>query len=699
MNHAIPMAQGIKGRLTFFGIGNKILALCLFFCIFLPIAVGGIAYFVALDVMNQETRINLINQVTTTKDLTFNFDQIAADIADKDKVLNILKEHIRETDVGTTGYMYVIDSKGTLIIHPNREGDNIAEYEFIQEIMRTKDGYIRYPWEGRDKVVAYTYYQPYDWIIASGSYLEEFEGPLEAIKNAIIISVILSSLIGGFIAYILARSITGPLNQVVQMISELSKGHLGMRLAIRRRDEIGTMSSAMDSFADYLQNSVIKTIQMIASGEKAERIEVKDSQDEITPALNRMIETLNDLLDQMKVLISEAQEGRLQTRGEINQFVGIYQELVYGINSMLDAVAVPIQETLRVAESYANVNFDARFDDSISVKGEFLELKTRLNKIGEHVGTELRAVILEITEQVKNLSQSAESSAATVEELSAGADTIARNVDNVQSNAEITKKSVQQVLTAMEDLSTSVATVAAKVDSVSRLSQEADTTSSQGVEKAAVAEKGINAINGAVNDVGGIINEIREQMVEIGKIVDIISSIAEQTNLLALNAAIEAARAGDAGMGFAVVANEVKTLAQDSQVSAENIARIISTLQHESEKAAVAMDQATTEVTNGSVAITETISFFRSIADQTNQISTHMNEVAGLSEEEAAAVEQVTASVSEVNTIAASTAEEAVGAAAASEEAAAVLRQLSEMQLLLAEATLKIQASMKRLTG
>lgn len=693
------MKFSLRNRLRHFGIGDKILALSLFFCIFLPIIVGGIAYAVAIDVMHQETKTTLLNQVSTTKELTINFENASRNLTDKDSFLDILKEQIRKTSVGKTGYMYVIDSNGTIIVHPKMEGQNVAQYAFIQEILKTKDGYIRYPWEGRDKVVAYAYYAPFDWYIASGSYIEEFEGPLEPIKNAIIVSVILSSLIGGCIAYLLARSITGPLKQTVRMITELSNGHLGKRLSMKRRDEIGVMARAMDSFADYLQFSVIKTIQQIASGEKAEPIPLKDPTDEIAPALNQMIETLNSLLDQMGVLIGDAQEGRLQTRGDVTRFVGTYRELVVGINAMLDAITIPLNESLHVAERFADVDFDARFSESISVKGDLLELKTKLNHIGEHVGTELKTVIREISDHVANLSQSAETSAATVEELAAGADAIARNVDNVQKNAEYTKDSVVQVLDAMEDLSTSVSTVAAKVDSVSRLSQDADQNSTRGITQAAVAEEGITAIHGAVSDVGVIINEIQEQMAEIGKIVDIISTIADQTNLLALNAAIEAARAGDAGLGFAVVANEVKTLAQDSQGSAENIAKIISSLQHQSEKASHAMNLATTEVSKGSLAITDTITFFHSIADQTKQISVHMNEVAALSEEEAASVQQITASVSEVSKVATSTAEEAVGAAAASEEAAAVLRQLSEMQELLAEASINIKSSMTRLTG
>ncbi|PWR71356.1 HAMP domain-containing methyl-accepting chemotaxis protein [Methanospirillum lacunae] len=507
---------------------------------------------------------------------------------------------------------------------------------------------------------------------------------------------VLAALILGIV---ISKGIVGPLNRTVEMILEMGKGHLGMRLSMNRKDEIGIMADAMDTFATDLQTRVIHRMQLIAVGEKVQDIPPYDEKDEISPALNQMISTLNALLDQMGILIGNAKEGKLQTRGDPDHFIGIYRELVNGINQMLDAITIPLNETLHVAEEYANVNFNARFNDTYEVNGDLLELKLKLNKIGEHVGKELKALILEITDQVENLTKSAESSAATVEQLAAGADTIAQNVENVQLNADLTNKSVQQVLTAMEELSTSVSTVAVKVDSVSKLSQDADRTSTQGVEKAAIAEDGIHSITGSVNDVGHIISEIKGQMIEIGKIVEIISGIADQTNLLALNAAIEAARAGDAGMGFAVVANEVKTLAQDSQKSAENIANIISLLQSQSEKAATAMNLAEQEVKKGSAAITDTITFFRSIANQTQQISMYITEVAGLSEEEAAAVQQITASVSEVNKLSMATAEEAVGASAASEEAAAALKQLSDMQEILADASQKIGSSMVRLTG
>jgi methyl-accepting chemotaxis protein len=251
----------------------------------------------------------------------------------------------------------------------------------------------------------------------------------------------------------------------------------------------------------------------------------------------------------------------------------------------------------------------------------------------------------------------------------------------------------------MEDLNTAVASVATKVETVSTLSQHANTITGEGVKQAAVAEQGIGAINTSVHDVGTIISEIKEQMNEIGTIVGIISDIADQTSLLALNAAIEAARAGEAGLGFAVVADEVKSLAQESQASAVKIAGIITSLQKQSERAGSAMNQATAEVSNGSGAIGDTIRYFQTIADKVGEITQHMAEVASLSEEESASVEEITASISEVKRMVGETAKEAVSSAAASEESSAALNQVSGIISDLSVITTHINESISRLNS
>lgn len=514
--------------------------------------------------------------------------------------------------------------------------------------------------------------------------------------NLIIIIAVLIGIILVIFAFFLVRSITGPLYKTVEMLSELSKGHLKTRLSMNRKDEIGEMGSMMDTYADYMENSVVATLHMISMGEKnITLLTAADDQDEVSPALNQTITTINDIVGDITYLIAETQEGRLKERGDSSKYVGAYKDIIAGINNMLDAIVTPINEALRIADLFAHAKFSSRFNEDVVIKGDLIALKDGLNTVGK----ELSKAINDVSEQIGSLTASSEEAASSVEEITAGAASIAQSSAVVSGNAESSVSSVEQVLTAMEELTTSVSTVAAKVDAVSKLTQEANGTTNKGVEQAAIAETGINAINASVNDVGTIITEIRDQMNEIGKIVEIISSIADQTNLLALNAAIEAARAGDAGFGFAVVANEVKTLAQDSQGSAENIAKIITALQRESEKAAAAMNQANSEVSKGSVAITDTIQFFNIIAEQVNQIAQNMTEVAGLSEEEAAAVEEITASVSEVKIMANNTAKEATNSAAASEQSSAALNQMSDIISNLAGIASRINDSMARLNG
>lgn len=521
---------------------------------------------------------------------------------------------------------------------------------------------------------------------------------VETVSNVILVLVVVI-IIGVIIAVslgtLISRSITGPLAKAVWMLQEMSLGHLSNRLKMDRKDEVGTLAITMDKFSDDLQYVIIGGTQKIAGGDLSLTFPPRDEKDEIAPAFNQLIAAINGIVGEVGFLIEEAEEGRLQKRSDANRFSGEYKNIITGINNMLDAITTPLNEALRVAHLYSEAKFSARFDENITVNGDLIALKEGLNTIGK----ELSSAISDISEQVGHLSASSEEAAASVEEITAGSASVAQSTAVVSTNADTSVQAIGQVLTAMEELTSSVSVIASKVEAVNKLTLGANETTSHGVNQAAVADNGIKAINGAVQDVGIIISEIRDQMNEINKIVVIISDIADQTNLLALNAAIEAARAGEAGLGFAVVADEVKTLAQESQGSAENIAKIITSLQKQSDRAASAMNLANDEVSKGSVAITDTIDFFHTIADQVEQITRNMSEVAKLSETEAAAVEEITASVNEVKELSVETAKEAVGSAAATEESSAALNQVAGIINDLSTVATRINESVSRLNG
>jgi methyl-accepting chemotaxis protein len=167
-------------------------------------------------------------------------------------------------------------------------------------------------------------------------------------------------------------------------------------------------------------------------------------------------------------------------------------------------------------------------------------------------------------------------------------------------------------------------------------------------------------------------------MDEIGRITRIIRDIADQTGLLALNAAIEAARAGDAGRGFSVVAEEVKSLALMTQGSADEIAEIINALQTGTSEASQAMGKGIAEVKAGSVILDNTINTFSQISRLIEQINQDISQVTGVSEEQAAAVEEITASVHDFEGFIQKTAGESESLSEGSAQTASATAKISE---------------------
>jgi methyl-accepting chemotaxis protein len=380
--------------------------------------------------------------------------------------LKNLKSKILAMKIGETGYVYALDAgkdKGVLTLHPTLEGSNLLDakdasgHAFIAEMIERKQGMIEYPWANaslgetvpRDKIVAYNHFAKWDWVIASGSYQDEFTRQVGAIRVRTVMGGLLLAVIAGMLVfYSSKRWISRPLRKVIDSMDRIAQGDLTVKVHPESGDEIGQLLAATGDMAEHLRTAI----------------------DEIRRAADNL----------------ESSAARL---------AGASEQVATGSESQ---------------------------------------------------------------------SEAAEAMAASVEEMTA---------------------SIQQV--------------ADHSHQAGLISTAAGNTASEGAVVIEHAASEMANIADSVKQATLTVQDLGRQSEAISTIVNTIKDIADQTNLLALNAAIEAARAGEQGRGFAVVADEVRKLAERTAKSTQEISSMINGIQAGTREAVNRMETGVGQVEEG----------------------------------------------------------------------------------------------------
>ena len=496
---------------------------------------------------------------------------------------------------------------------------------------------------------------------------------------------------GGFVlavvfACLIVFGIVRVLNQLGAFAASVARGDFSYKISVRERGEIGTVIEAMKQIPTVLDQVISQAADLsgkILGGRFRDRLDdgkFAGSYADIAKAINSVSGAYTNVFDALPLplmacdksnsilFLNTAAQGAIGGNHVNSSCSGHLKAAecgnsgCFGLNAMNKGSAFAGETTIHPGGKRMDIAVSALplFNSKREAVG-YIEAITDLTEIKEK-----QAVMMRVA---RDASEIADRVAAASEELSA-------QVEQVSRGAEMQRSRVESTASAMTEMNATVLEVARSAGQASEQSEGTRAKANDGAELVNKVVRSINTVNGVASTLQENMQELGKQAESIGGVMNVISDIADQTNLLALNAAIEAARAGEAGRGFAVVADEVRKLAEKTMTATQEVGASITAIQHSARANINEVGTAVKNITDATGLANSSGEALKEIVHLASANSTVVASIATAAEEQSATSEEINRAIDEINRIVAETTDGMVQSSSAVQDLSRMAQEL-----------------------